>query len=254
MSDIQPDIPGILVLRPAEQASETIGLIRQHGWHAIHFPTVEIVAAGLAQNAETLSSLKQFDWILFISQNAVRYFADQLLENTTELPSIATVGRATTAAAQKAGFTVAAQPERNYSSEGLLNAAEFQQVGSQRILIVRGNGGRELLADTLKQRGAEVSYADIYERRLPDVDTRSLKQNWSHEVSVIMATSNQLLDNLITLAGDELGNLLYRTPLLVISERMLQHAKQLGFEKIWLADGPSNDQMIATIEENISSS
>lgn len=252
MSDAQPSIPGILILRPTEQAGETIRLVRQHGWHAIHFPTVEIIPADPQQNTALYSSLKSFDWIIFISQNAVKHFVEQLTTPPDQMPKIATVGKASTTAAQKAGLKVNTQPDTTFSSEGLLETAEFQQVENQKILIVRGNGGRELLAETLELRGANVSYANVYERQLPDIDPSRLIQNWSSDITVILATSNQLLDNLVTLVGDDLGVHLYQMPVIVISKRMQQHAAQLGFDKIWLADGPTNDQMIEAIETNIS--
>lgn len=243
--------PGILILRPAGQAIETIQLVEQQGWRAMSFPTIEIAAANQAKNLEIFSRLDSFRWIIFISQNAVHYFVSQLPEDHGALPAIAAVGKATSQALQNAGLLVTIQPEENFSSEGLLNTAALQQVEGQEILIVRGNGGRELLAETLSQRGAQVSYAEVYQRRLPKADTGWLVQNWRPHVSVILATSNQLVDNLVTLIGNAVGDLLFETPILVISPRMQQHAEQLGFKKIWLAEGPTNDQMIKTIKTNI---
>ena len=251
MTQAQPQKTGILVLRPAEQAKETIALIEQQGWHAIHFPTIEIVPANTADNTRLFGHLEQFDWIIFISQNAVNHFIRQLPQRPAGMPRIATVGKATTQAAINAGLHVSVQPEEDFSSEGLLETDAFQHVDQQKILIVRGNGGRELLADTLTERGASVSYAEVYERRLPDTDSSHLQQGWSTQVSVILATSNQLLDNLITLLGDTLKRQLYETPVVVISPRMQKHAEHLGFNKIWLADGPTNDQMLETIRINM---
>ena len=243
--------PGILILRPAEQATDTVRLVERQGWRAIPFPTIEITAANQEKNREIFSTLETFNWIIFISQNAVHHFVSQLPQDHGVLPAIATVGKATTLAAQHAGLVVKVQPEEDFSSEGLLNTAVLQRLEGQKILIVRGNGGRELLATTLSQRGAQVSYAEVYQRRLPEADTGWLVQNWRPHVSVILATSSQLLDNLITLIGNALGNLVLETPVVVISPRMQQHAEQLGFKKIWLADGPTNDQMIETIKTNI---
>ncbi len=243
--------PGILILRPAGQAIETIHLVEQQGWQAIPFPTIEIAAANEEKNLALFRNLDSFSWIIFISQNAVHYFVSQLPEDHGALPAIAAVGKATSQAAKNAGLVVTIQPEENFSSEGLLNTAAFQQVEGQKILIVRGNGGRELLAETLSERGAQVSYAEVYQRRLPVADTSWLVQNWRSHVSVILATSSQLVDNLVTLIGDAVANLLFETPIVVISPRMQQHAEQLGFKKIWLAEGPTNDQMIKTIKTNI---
>lgn len=248
---MQAHIPGILILRPTEQAQETIRQVKLNSWNPVHFPTVEIVASKTPHNAQVFSRLAEFDWLIFVSQNAVKHFLAQLQQLPVKMPNIATVGKATSLAAEKAGLSVTLQPDGPFSSEGLLNMPAFQQVQNQRVLIVRGNGGRELLADTLARRGATVSYADVYLRRLPEADSNWLTGNWSDRVNVILATSNQLLDNLVQLTVKTLGQQLYLTPLIVISPRMQQHAGQLGFKKIWLAEGPSNDQMMATIRKNL---
>jgi len=242
--------PGILVLRPVEQAQKTIEMIRQQGWLPIHFPTIEII--GHKCEAEIFAeNLTEYDWLIFVSQNAVFHFIDQLAQLPASMPKIAAVGSSTARALSANGLKVNTQPDINYSSEGLLQAPEFHQVNHQHILIVRGNGGRELLADTLRQRGATISYAEVYERKLPSPDTSQLVQNWSTQINVIIATSNQLLDNLVKLVADKLQQQLFEKPVLVISPRMQEHASQLGFCSIWLAEGPTNDQMLATLKNHL---
>ena len=242
--------PGILVLRPAEQADKTIEMIQLQGWLAVHFPTIEIISRKIDAEA-VAEKLSIYDWIIFVSQNAVFHFFDQLADLPAEMPKIAAVGQSTARALTANGLTVNTQPDINYTSEGLLEAPEFHRVNHQKILIVRGNGGRELLADTLRQRGASVSYAEVYERRLAHPETGQLVQNWSTQIDVIIATSNLLLDNLIKLVGDKLEQKLFNTPLLVISPRMQEHARQLGFLTIWLAEGPTNDQMLKTLKTHL---
>jgi uroporphyrinogen-III synthase len=242
--------PGILVLRPVDQAAETLDRFQQQGWQVYHLPAMEIIAANVQDNVEIFSRLETFDWIIFVSQNAVIHFRQQVKHLPAKMPRIATLGKATTRAAEQAGFTVSLQPDRHFSSEGLLENPLFQQVNNQQILIVRGNGGREMIAQQLAKRGACVSYVEVYERRLPDIDTAWLTDRWE-QINVVVATASQLLDNLVTLTGLTLGSRLYQTPVVVISVRMQQHAMTLGFQKIWLAEGPSNDQMITTINKNL---
>ncbi len=247
-------MPGILILRPVEQAQQTIQHIEQLGWQAIHFPTVEIKAANSTESGAMLNNLEQYDWIIFVSQNAVRYFMQQVQPSSIKLPRIAAVGNATALAIETAGLSVSVLPQNTYSSEGLLQSSDFIDVSGQHILIVRGNGGRELIAETLRQRGASVSYAEVYRRQLPETDTTRLEEIWHSQIDVILATSNQLLDNLVTLVAEKIGPLFFSKPVVVISSRMQRHAQQLGFSTIWLAEGPSNDQMIETLKTNLTSS
>jgi len=241
--------PGILILRADEQATQTIEQVRQQGWNPIHFPTIKILPANGQINKDLLNRLATYNRIIFISQNAVRHFILQLEHLPEKLPPVATIGKATRIAAVNAGLPVAPQPDNDFDSESLLARPEFQQVAGQEILIVRGNGGRELLADTLTQRGAKVTYAEVYERRMIDTDPGELIRSWGPDIDIILATSVQLLENLVTLLAGSIDRQLYNTAVVVISDRMQQQAANMGFSKIWLADGPTNDQMIATVKK-----
>jgi len=243
--------PGILVTRATLQANKTIAAITEQNWKPILFPTVEIHASNQQENNALFSQLDSYDWLIFISQNAVNHFIKQISHLPSNMPSIATIGLATSEAAHQAGLEVLQQPEHRFDSEGLLATEAFSNLSNKKILIIRGNGGRELLAETLRERGAQVTYAQVYERRLPKVNTKPLIQQWNAEVDIILSTSNQLLDNLVTLVGKEIGQKLFSTPIVVVSKRMQQHALNLGFDKIWLAEGASDDQMIITIKKHL---
>jgi uroporphyrinogen-III synthase len=238
--------PGILVTRAAEQAEPLCQQIEQQGWRALRFPVVEIKPRCDAATRQRLQQLHDYDWLIFISQNAVRFFPQCCALQPAEHTRISTVGKATSKAARQVGFNVRLQPEQRYDSESLLEAPQLRDVAGQRILIVRGNGGRELLADSLRQRRAVVDYAEVYERALPHSDITELVNNWQ-QVDCISVTSNALLDNLVTLLGDALGQQLIGKPLVVISQRMLEHAQHLGFQKIGLAQAAADDEIIKTI-------
>ena len=106
-------------------------------------------------------------------------------------------------------------------------------LAGKNIVIFRGDGGREHLANTLRDRSANVSYAEVYRREKPDVDINSLisclKNN---QVDAIIVTSNQGLQHLWEMAGSEGQSLLQNIQLVVISERNLKLAQQLGFKKM----------------------
>jgi uroporphyrinogen-III synthase len=243
--------PGILILRPVQQAKTTIDAVTAQGWRAVPFPTIEITPAENIDSATTREIINHADWLIFISQNSVLQFLELTGSDSIQKQKIAAVGRTTAQLLEDKGLNVIALPKQDYSTEGLLDSGKFTDISGQRIIIVRGNGGREKLADTLRERGATVAYLEVYERRLADSHPRQLLPLWPDDINVIIATSNQLLDNLIALCKDILGDQLFQKPVVVMSERMRSHAREMGFKKIWLADRSSNDEIIKTISRNI---
>ena len=131
-------------------------------------------------------------------------------------------------------------PAKGNDSEALLAETAMQYVAGKRILIFRGRGGREQLAKTLRARGAEVDYAEVYERRRPKTDTAPLNDALrSNAIDVIVITSSEALDNLMTMVEVADLNTLRQTQVLVIHPRQADHVRQLGFihEPILAQDG-----------------
>jgi len=77
-------------------------------------------------------------------------------------------------ALNKAGYVVDLLAENGANSEALLAMPELAQVNGQRFLIIRGQGGREELANVLRSRGASVDYLDVYKRVMPSIDNAKL--------------------------------------------------------------------------------
>jgi uroporphyrinogen-III synthase len=162
------------------------------------------------------------------------------------LPSqalLGAVGKATAAALTEAGYRVDLVPRRRFDSEGLLALPQLQQLAGSKVLIVRGEGGRALLGDSLRERGGDLVYAEVYRRSCPDVDPAPLLARWDREVDLVSATSNDILQNLRRILGAAGWPRLKHTPLLVIGERMIALAKEMGFETLLRADNPG-DQVI----------
>ncbi|MGB0713983.1 MAG: uroporphyrinogen-III synthase [Gammaproteobacteria bacterium] len=217
---------GVVVTRPEAQALGLCERIAQAGGTAIRFPTIEIVPSH-DEGAADLLGRGDFDLLIFISANAVSHGLPQLRRG--HAPVFA-VGRATEAALAGAGFAVAARPVAPFNSEALLALSELNAVRGKRVLIVRGSGGRELLAETLRSRGARVDYADVYRRRRPDTPESVLFAGWvAGDIHAITATSVETLDNLHAMLGPAARALLLNTPLVVASERVRERALGLGF-------------------------
>ena len=233
---------GVLVTRARHQAEPLCQLIEACGGTPIRLPAVEILATPPNNFAQVI---EHCDIVIFISLNAVCFGLQALPTHT--IPNgvkVAAVGKATARRLTESGITVDIVPPQAADSEALLEQPELQQVAGSRILIVRGNGGRELLADTLKQRGARVNYAEVYKRNYPKSDIPpTLIGQWKDQIQVVTVTSIDLLNNLITLLGEHGRPLLLQTPLLVISRRMRERALALGFQTVILSEG-AHDQAI----------
>lgn len=235
---------GILVTRASHQAEPLCNLIKAHGGRVVFFPVVEIQPL---QSTVLISSICNSDIIIFISPNAV-HCGLAALNKHSQLSGkkIAAVGKATARALKAEGIVVDIMPLGESDSEALLAHPGLQQVMGKTVVIVRGVGGRPLLGDTLLKRGAQLSYAEVYQRRCPTADSTPLLNQWS-KIQVVTSTSINMLNNLILLMGEKGLPLLKRTPLLVISSRMLQSAKALGFQQIILANGASDQAILATL-------
>ncbi|MGH8456650.1 MAG: uroporphyrinogen-III synthase, partial [Stenotrophobium sp.] len=154
----------VLVTRPAHQADNLCRLIATLGGRPLRLPLLDIVPVPHAAGAQRLlDAARGFDWWIFTSTNAVEY-ARSLAQG--DWPAqLAAVGLAT-AAALEAGGHVVTTPLGAYSSEGLLELPQFQEIAGQSILLVTGEGGLEALAPVLRARGARVEVAAVY-RRVP---------------------------------------------------------------------------------------
>ncbi|RDH83341.1 MAG: uroporphyrinogen-III synthase [endosymbiont of Escarpia spicata] len=241
---------GVLVTRPEHQAGGLCERIEENGGKALPFPAIRIDPTEDADAARLLLGLEAGETLIFVSPNAVT-FGLQLLHGE-RLPDgirLASVGKGTARGLMQAGYPPDVVPSERFDSEGLLATPELQQVAGKRIVIVRGVGGRALLGETLKQRGAEVSYAEVYRRQRPVVDVAPMLADWSRRVQVVTATSNDILANLAALLGDAGRQRLCLTPLLVISPRMVEEARRMGFEQIVLADGADEESIVRRLCE-----
>lgn len=236
---------GILVTRAAHQAAGLSGLIESHGGRAIGFPALAIVPSREPAAQELLAQSWQL--AIFISPNAVRHAADLLSGGELHVGHIAAVGEATARALDDVGLSADLMPEGRFDSEGLLALPALQEMEGRRVLIVRGEGGRPLLGDSLRARGAKVGYAEVYRRERPATDPTRLLACWQSEVDMVTATSVEVLENLLAMFGTSGRPLLKETPLLVISERMAARAQDLGFAQVVTAAGADDRAVLSAL-------
>lgn len=241
----------ILVTRPEEQAARLCALIEAAKGKPLLFPTVSIrpsAHAGAAQ--ERLR--EPWDILIFISRNAVNQAlallpGGQLPPAPPAGPMIAAVGAATAAALKAAGRPPDLIPSQHFDSEGLLELPELTNVRGRRILIVRGEGGRPMLGDTLGQRQAEVVYAEVYKRGLPERDASDQLPLWHEKLKLLTATSDEVLNNLHQLVPAAEHPWLRTLPLAVYSNRTAARAMELGFRTVAVAAESSDPALVEAL-------
>lgn len=229
---------GVLVTRSAHQARQLARLITAAGGEPILFPALEILdsADPGALNA-LIARLDDFDLAIFISPNAVsRGMA--LIRAQRELPphlAVAAIGSGSRKALEQWKVERVVTPQHRFDSEGLLELPEFQDMRGKRVVIFRGEGGREILGDTLVARGAMVEYAECYRRARPIVDPSPLLQRWARgEVRAVTVTSGESLRNLFDMLGSTGQAWLRKTPLVAPHERIGASAHDMGVERVWI--------------------
>lgn len=243
---------GIVVTRPALQAAPLAEMIRSAGGQPILFPVLEILdTADLAPLIDAVDRLDSFELAIFISPNAVLRAMNQIVARRTWPAGLraAVVGKGSVKELKRFGITGVLVPTRSFDSEGLLALPELQQIDGWRVVIFRGDGGRELLGDTLAGRGASVEYVECYRRARPRADASPLLRAWArNEVDAVAVTSSEGLRNLFEMLGKLGQSWLRRTPLLVPHPRIALAARELGCRNV-VETAPGDEGLMAALRQ-----
>jgi len=242
---------GVLVTRPEQQAIPLCRLLEIQGAGTFRLAPVEIKPLERGRGlAARLGALEDFDLIVFVSANAVRFGAE-LLQQKREL-TLAAVGPATAHALNQAGYRVAVQPSLGFDSESLLRHPRLEHVAGHRILLIKGSGGRELLEDELKRRGAEVVGAEVYER-VPAIPSASelaaLQEHFAAgAIHVVTATSVELARSLLDIATPALRDEFARVHWLAGSARIADALRAHGLQApLLMAASAENQDLVAAL-------
>ncbi|HSD52577.1 MAG TPA: uroporphyrinogen-III synthase [Burkholderiales bacterium] len=238
----------IVVTRPAGQNEGLAALIRAAGGEPVVFPVLEILdLEDTRVLVAAIDRLDEYDLAVFISPNAVDK-AMNVVRARREWPQrlrAATIGRASEKALARHGVADVIAPTGRFDSEALLELPALAGVRGWRVVIFRGDGGRELLGDTLRARGATVDYVECYARARPNVDVGPLLKRWGRgEIDAVTVSSSEGLRNLYDMLG-KLGQAwLKRTPLFAPHARIAENARALGCERV-IETGPADDGLFA---------
>ena len=239
----------ILVTRPAAQAETLAALIEAQGGEPIRFPLLEISPADdLTAFRNELKRLDTYALAIFISPNAVDFSLPAILAQGPwpgSLPAAA-IGPGTVAQLASYGIEQVIAPTQRFDSEALLELPELQaeQLGGKKVLILRGNGGRTLLADTLRARGAEVVGVACYQRSSPTDMSLILSLLRAQQLDAITLSSSEGLRYLLDrLEADDFTRL-RAVPVFVPHSRIAAIANDLGLPNVVLTD-PADAGIIA---------
>lgn len=239
----------IVVTRPRNQAQGLATMIEAAGGRALIFPLIEIAPADdPTALAVALDSLPQTDFACFVSPNAVAGALPAILDRGGWPPALraAAVGEGTAKALRAFGIAQVIVPGERFDSEALLAlpALADAEVRGRRAVIFRGDGGRELLADTLRARGAIVDCVTCYRRLPPAGDVASLLDLWERGgLDAITISSSEGLRHLLDRLDARGRQHLARTPVFAPHRRIVEAARASGL--LAVETGPADAGLVA---------
>ncbi|EXU74729.1 uroporphyrinogen-III synthase [Erwinia mallotivora] len=244
----------ILVTRPAPAAEQLVDRLRLAGKVAWSMPLIEFTPGrGLENLAAQLNALQKDDLVFIVSQQAIHYAQPALAKTGTIWPvnlNYYAIGRATGLAFHTASGREVVWPEERETSEVLIQLPALQKVAGKRALILRGNGGRELLAETLQQRGADVQFVECYQRSAKHYDGATEGRRWRDRgITTLVVTSGEMLEQLFLLFPNiDREEWLLHCRVIVVSERLATRARERGWSDIRVADGADNDALLRALQ------
>ncbi|OFE12934.1 hypothetical protein PHACT_07095 [Pseudohongiella acticola] len=243
----------VLLTRPQMQSASLVKAINSHGGQVCELPLIEIDPVDDPDACEAIKarilSLDQYDAAIFISTNAARIALEWIDAWWPQVPdglAAYAVGPGTAQVLRALDWPVNCS-DKGVTSEDLLALPGLQNISGQRIALVRGVGGRELIAETLRERGATVDYLELYHRRTPDYGTDMLlTMIRQQQINAIVVTSAQILDVLLHFLQND-PTTITSIPVIVPSERIRQHAINAGVVRVINAGGANDETVLEAL-------
>lgn len=225
----------VWITRPEHQSQSLSALVRAAGGEVLIVPAIEISKKPIPDTErQLLADLAEGDIAIFVSRNAAGFIGQVLKDPRSRFSGVTVlaVGSGTRDALLQEGIDAVISPASGSGSEALLELGVLQEasVRGRNIVILRGAGGRELLRETLLQRGAKVGIVELYYRRKPQLSAATVKNLWHQSPpDVIVITSGDGLKNLVDITPGRYREILFNAPLVVISDRVRELALASGF-------------------------
>jgi len=249
----------VLITRPRERADELCQSLASQGAAVAHHPLLVIDpldprrdSALLQRNRQLALELDRYQRIVCVSVTAVEHGLDWLENFWPQWPlqqGWFGVGVATARALAERGLP-ASQPGGAMNSEALLAEPDWQRLDGQRVLIIRGVGGRNFLAQSLRRRGGEVDFMECYRRRPPAPAEAARLLAAAEQAHVIGVSSGQSLAHLEQIwrgAGRDPADL--KATLLLPGDRVAELARRAGFFRLQVAANASTAATVAALQQ-----
>lgn len=242
----------VLLTRPEPQAGHLAGLLENAGANAVRLPMIRIEGVSHSPNIQKqFDALSGYHKVIFISANAVD-FALPYLAKPGDVPDaveLVAIGRATShrLAAKIRPADIQPDDAQVFNSENLLRLPVFARLEGQRILLVKGEGGRKLLQTTLARRGAVVDTASVYRRVGLSYPDEMLAEAVS-TIDATVATSVELLHALCSLPAPW-SERIRALPLVVISKRIATEASTAGFRQVHVANQADDRSIVVALND-----
>ncbi|CAM3925220.1 Uroporphyrinogen-III synthase [Vibrio aerogenes CECT 7868] len=239
----------ILVIRPHPHGEDLCKQLDQHGLPAIHLPLVRFNRGRDCPKIIPLTEQSQI--IIAVSQQAVMFSHEYLTALDYKWPEhirYLAIGQKTAQLLSK--FT---QQPVNYpgisDSEHFIGLPELQNLSGISIVILRGNSGRELIAQELKKRGAKINYCEVYQREMVPFNAEKMVQQWQNAaIDHIVVTSASQLSFFVSQIPDFCHPWLFDRILLVPGLRIEEIAQNMGFKHIIVVGSASNSDLVAALQ------
>lgn len=237
-----------LVCRPEPQAQSLAEQIISRQGQAQVLPMLDISPLDENQSMmNVLLNLDRYDRIIVTSRAAAKYGGELIGQYWPQLPAHPgwyAIGKATADALSV--YSVHATIANNgNNSEALLSLPDFESVSDEHILIIKGRGGRTMLGNTLRNRGSNLAFLEVYQRLCPQYQPETLVTLLeTRRINVILCGSAETVTNLgVYLPESRRAGY----PLVVPGERVRQHALALGFREVYCAAGADNQAIVSTL-------
>jgi len=246
----------VLVTRTRQQASTLVRLLERKGAGCIECPTIEVrMVEDTHVLDDAIRAMDRFHWIIFSSTNAVKFFfsrIDQLGKDIRVLgrTRIAAVGSSTADAIRKLHLKVDAVPD-DFRAEGLLEFFKGQDMAAKSVLIPRAVVARRLLPDGLRQMGADVTVAPIYETIPPEIAPQTLELLEEEDIDVVTFTSSSTVKNLFkTVPHEIIDRIKSRAKVACIGPVTAKTAKKMGLNVEIMPTQSTVPALVEAIEQS----
>ncbi len=243
----------VLVTRPVGQAKALCDALAARGFTAFAQPLLELQPlSSLSREAQaSIDNLDDYRHIIFISGNAVHFGLPKIQARWPQLPAavqVYAIGERTAAMLRNCGVeALCASPAM--TSEALLSLPQLQAVAGEKILIVKGEGGRQRLREDLSRRGGAVAELACYRRLCPTLAPGELADKLSTwAIEHIVISSGEGLCNLLTLLSPAETINLCTVPVIVPSRRVARMAEEAGFSTVYTAENATDAAMLKMVE------